>query len=228
MSDAPPIQEALAAVMGAVRAVGKNDRNEAQRFNFRGVDAVVNAVGPALRDHGVIVSPDLVDYASDSYTTKNGAVMRSVTVHVRYTFTGPAGDQLVCSVLGEASDAGDKAVPKAMSVAFRTALLQALCLPTDEGDPDMESHERSGAPVSQRPSGPDWEALGWRAGDEHDAAKVAIRERAGALSDESKATLKAWAETTGYLKRPMSRDEMGEYERQVSALEAGDPSPTSP
>lgn len=42
-------------------------------------------------------------------------------------------------------DSGDKATAKAMSVAFRTALLQALCLPTDEIDPDAESYERSSA-----------------------------------------------------------------------------------
>jgi thermostable 8-oxoguanine DNA glycosylase len=32
-----------------------------------------------------------------------------------------------------------------MSVAFRTALLQALSLPTDEADPDSSSYERSSA-----------------------------------------------------------------------------------
>ena len=40
-------------------------------------------------------------------------------------------------------DAGDKATAKAMSVAFRTALLQSLCLPTDDIDPDAQSYERS-------------------------------------------------------------------------------------
>jgi hypothetical protein len=33
------------------------------------------------------------------------------------------------TVVGEAMDSGDKATAKAMSVAFRTALLQALCTP---------------------------------------------------------------------------------------------------
>ena len=42
-------------------------------------------------------------------------------------------------------DSGDKATAKAMSVAFRTALLQALALPTDEPDPDSQSYERSSA-----------------------------------------------------------------------------------
>jgi hypothetical protein len=71
--------------------------------------------------------------------------MGHVKVKVTYTFIGQAGDAISATVVGEAMDAGDKATAKAMSVAFRTALLQALCLPTDEPDPDSNSYERSGA-----------------------------------------------------------------------------------
>jgi len=48
--------------------------------------------------------------------------------------------------VAESMDSGDKATAKAMSVAFRTALLQTLCLPTDESDPDADSYVRSAAP----------------------------------------------------------------------------------
>jgi hypothetical protein len=51
---------------------------------------------------------------------------------------------------GEASDAGDKSTPKAMSVAYRTFLLQSLCLPTDEPDPDSETHDRGTADTDQQ------------------------------------------------------------------------------
>jgi hypothetical protein len=42
-----PIAQALNEVMKEVGAVAKKDRNNAQGFNFRGIDAVVNAVSPA-------------------------------------------------------------------------------------------------------------------------------------------------------------------------------------
>lgn len=141
----PAIHEALSSVMEEVKSVGKKDRNESQRFNFRGIDAVVNAVGPALRKHGVIVLPEVLEHRYEVATSSKGTPMGHVIVKVAYTFIGPAGDQLTCSVIGESMDIGDKATPKAMSVAFRTALLQALALPTDEPDPDSESYER-GAP----------------------------------------------------------------------------------
>jgi hypothetical protein len=118
----PTVFEALAAVMSDVQAVRKTDRNEAQRFVFRGIDAVVNAVGPALRKHGVTVSPRVDLYEYGTVTTSGGKAMGHVRVLVTYTFHGPAGDSLPAQAPGEAFDAGDKATPKAMSVAFRTAL----------------------------------------------------------------------------------------------------------
>ena len=53
-------------------------------------------------------------------------------------------------VAAEAWDSGDKAAPKAMSVAFRTALLQALALPTDDPDPDSQSYERDNDRKAER------------------------------------------------------------------------------
>jgi hypothetical protein len=55
---------------------------------------------------------------------------------VLYRFHGPAGDFLDAESVGEASDSLDKATSKAMSVAYRTALIQALTLPTGDPDPD--------------------------------------------------------------------------------------------
>lgn len=140
------IQVLLSRVMNDVNAVKKTDRNTAQNFSFRGIDAVVNAVAPALREHGVIVMPEVLDHTYSTVEVgRNRTQMEHVIVRVKYTFTGTQGDSLACTVLGEAMDAGDKATPKAMSVAFRIALLQALALPTDEPDPDSYSYERAEA-----------------------------------------------------------------------------------
>lgn len=142
------IHEALAEVMRSVPAVRKEDRNSSQNFNFRGIDATLNAVGPALRKHGVIVQPKVLDHTSEVVTVgRNATQMRSVVVLVDYTFIGPEGDSLSSVVPGEAMDSGDKAYSKAMSVALRTALLQTLALPTDERDPDADSHERTAPPT---------------------------------------------------------------------------------
>lgn len=147
--------EALAAVMAQVRAVRKGDRNTQQNYNFRGIDAVMNAVGPALRDHGVVVMPVCEEAHYRDVTTSTGKPSRECTVKVRYRFYGPAGDFVECVTPGESMDVGDKGAPKAMSVAYRIALLQALCLPTDDADPDSTSYERADREVVETPPGDD-------------------------------------------------------------------------
>ena len=139
----PTVVQALSAVMADVRAVAKKERNTSQGggFYFRGIDAVVNAVGPALRTHGVVVTPHLDHIDRREGRTSKGGTLNYVAVIVTYTFTGPDGDTMTATVPGEAFDSGDKATAKAMSVAFRTCLLQALTLPTDEADPDAEVYD---------------------------------------------------------------------------------------
>lgn len=146
------IYEALANVMDDVQAVAKKDRNTHQNFNFRGIDAVMNAVGPVLRKHKVIVVPRLDGVTYEAVQTSTGKPATACRVQVAYVFYADDGSHIETSVAGEAWDSGDKACPKAMSVAFRTALLQALCLPTDEPDPDTQTYERAQQPRADHPT----------------------------------------------------------------------------
>lgn len=146
MENALPIAQALNEIMKAVGAIAKKDKNTAQGFNFRGIDSVVNAVSPALQKFGVVVVPSVEEYDYQTVEIgRNRTAMGHVRVKVSYTFIGANGDAIKATVVGEAMDSGDKATAKAMSVAFRTALLQSLSLPTDEADPDAQSYERSSA-----------------------------------------------------------------------------------
>ncbi len=138
----------LNKVMDDVGAVGKDGRNTHQNFDFRGIDAVVNATSPAFRKHGIVVVPTLnsIDYETVE-VGQNRSRMASVRVNVTYTFHAPDGSNVSATVAAESMDSGDKATAKAMSVAFRIALLQTLCLPTTDVDPDAQSYERSPAPA---------------------------------------------------------------------------------
>ena len=146
MTDKPTVFEAVAAVMDEVKAVGKDGQNTFDKYNFRGIDGVMNAVGPALRAHKVIAVP-MVDHAEyGTSTTGKGAVMTTVRIKMTVRWYGPAGDHFDTVVWGEAFDRGDKATAKAHSVAFRTAMLETLCLPTQEPDPDEHSYEQGSRP----------------------------------------------------------------------------------
>jgi len=134
--------------------VAKTGKNASQGFNFRGIDAVVNAISPGLRASGVIVYPTVLDYQYEQIAVgQNKALVGHVRLEVRFTFTDGI-DSISAVVAGEAMDSGDKATAKAMSVAFRTALLQVFTLPTDERDPDEDSFVRTSATRREHPAQP--------------------------------------------------------------------------
>lgn len=135
------VHDAINAVMRDVTFLEKGDKNSHQGFNFRGIDAVMNRVGPAMRKHNLVATPYLVDKPTfGTKKTKSGEA-KTVDIVVDVIFEGPDLSQKIVRVPAEAFDSGDKATAKAMSVALRTAYLQTLCLPTDEPDPDSFSYE---------------------------------------------------------------------------------------
>src|SRR5687768_5615158 len=94
----------LSNVMAQVGAVGKEGRNAQQGFNFRGVDAVVAAVAPALRKNGVIVVPRVVAREREVGTTQRGGSMETIYLEVEYTLYGPNGDFVTSTVYSQAND----------------------------------------------------------------------------------------------------------------------------
>jgi hypothetical protein len=137
------IYAVMSAAMEEVQAVRKEGFNDSQKYNFRGIDQVVNAVGPIFRKHKIIPVPHHCSAKYRDVLTSTGKPSREVTVEATYRFYGPAGDYIEAEVPGESMDTGDKGTPKAMSVAYRIVLLQMLCIPTDDRDPDQDSYERA-------------------------------------------------------------------------------------
>jgi hypothetical protein len=139
----PTIFQLLASAKENVGSVAKKERNNSQNFNFRGIDAVVNAVAPVFNELGIINFPEVLEHEYEQVAVgKQQTLMGHVQLIVKYTFYGPESDSVSATVAAEAMDSGDKACAKAMSVAYRTALLQVLNLPTDEIDPDATSYTR--------------------------------------------------------------------------------------
>lgn len=84
------IYQALNAVMRDVQAVRKGEHNSHGGFNFRGIDAVTNAVGPALREHGVVVVPNVLDAQYDVvHVGQKQTVMSRVALRIEWKWYGP-------------------------------------------------------------------------------------------------------------------------------------------
>ena len=147
----------IAAVQArlAKQGIAKDATNQAQRFKYRGIDAVMNTLGPILAEERLILLP--VNTASEHWTvqTAKGATMNHWKVTVRFQFLDPDAEaedfRAHCVEFpGEAFDSGDKGLAKATTAAFKYMLFQAFCIPI-EGmeDADADSHEIAGAPQAQ-------------------------------------------------------------------------------
>jgi ERF superfamily. len=145
------IFETVSAVMKDIGAIGKTSKNTTQGFMFRGIDAVMNAINPALVKYKLFIVPEVLEQTREErQTTKGGTLIYSI-VKVKYTFYAEDGSSITATVIGEGMDSGDKATNKAMSIAFKYACFQVFCIPTEEMvDPDKESHEVTPAKISEK------------------------------------------------------------------------------
>lgn len=136
------IYESIAAVMKDIGAVGKDSRNQQQGFMFRGIDAVMNALAPALIKNKMFVVPEILEQSREERTNAKGTTLIYSICRIKYTFFAEDGSNVSAIVIGEGMDTGDKATNKAMSIAFKYACFQTFCIPTEEMvDPDAEVHE---------------------------------------------------------------------------------------
>ena len=145
------IYESISAVMADVGAIGKNTRNTQQGFMFRGIDAVMNALQPAMLKNHIFVVPEVLDQTREERQSSKGGTLLYSILRMRYTFYAEDGSNVSAVVVGEGMDSGDKASNKAMSIAFKYACFQVFCIPTEEmKDPDAECHEVVMSPKKEK------------------------------------------------------------------------------
>ena len=140
MAEKKNIFETINAVMEEIGAVGKNSRNEKQKYMYRGVDDVMNALNPAFTKHKLFMVPEVVSQKREERQTANEKNLIYSVLSVKYTFYAEDGSSIYTIVPGEGMDSGDKASNKAMSSAFKYACFQVFCIATEEmKDPDAET-----------------------------------------------------------------------------------------
>ena len=144
----------LTAINGVTEEIGrdgiaKDRRNDAQKYSFRGIDDVYNALAPIIARHKLIIKPrglsrEVTERAGRSYEGKPGAVLIYVNVSFDYEFISAVDGsrELYGPFYGEAMDSGDKATNKAQSAAYKYMAIQAFSIPTEgDNDADAKTHE---------------------------------------------------------------------------------------
>ena len=140
------IFESINSVMNDCGFIAKNDRNTQQGYKFRGIDAVMNALNPALIKNKVFVVPEVLEQEREERQTAKGGLLIYSIVKVKYTFYAEDGSSVSACVVGEGMDSGDKATNKAMSAAFKYACFQTFCIPTEEM---KDSEDDSPEPIAK-------------------------------------------------------------------------------
>jgi hypothetical protein len=156
------VYSAINAIQGELSKVGisKDSRNQQQGYNFRGIDAVYNALSPLLAKHGLCILPRILKRECVERQTAKGGVIFYVTVEAEFDFVSAEdGSKHVVRTFGEAMDSADKATNKAMSAAYKYAAFQAFAIPT-EGDNDADAHTPEIVPnVRVTPLDTVWDSL---------------------------------------------------------------------
>lgn len=136
------IYAAISAAMADISAIGKDKYNQQQGFKFRGIDDVMNALKPILTKNKIFTVPQVLEQTREIKVTAKGGELRYSLVKIAFRFYTTDGSFVEAVTLGEGMDSGDKASNKAMAIAYKYALFQVFCIPTEEmTDPDGESYE---------------------------------------------------------------------------------------
>jgi ERF superfamily len=141
------IYKKMSEVMKEIGFIGKDQKNQAQGFKFRGVDQFVNSLYPALTKHGVFMTPRCVNerYEIKEVTRSSGkqGFDKLVTIMMEYDFYAEDGSKVtVGPIPAEGLDSGDKATNKALSAALKYALIQTFSIPTEDmAEADLDSPE---------------------------------------------------------------------------------------
>lgn len=134
------INQALIAIMREVGAIGKDQRNTAQGFNFRSIDAAYNELHGIFAKYGVVSLPVAVESKSTEHMNAKGNVVRSTVSKVTYRLLAEDGTSVDAVCIGEGLDTGDKSTSKSLAICHKYLLLQSFLVATEEQkDPDYDS-----------------------------------------------------------------------------------------
>jgi hypothetical protein len=113
-----------------------------QNYKFRGIDDMYNALNEHLATEGVFITSKVIDVKREERQSQKGGTLLYSILTMEFEFFAEDGSSVKSTTIGEAMDSGDKSMNKAMSTAYKYALMQIFCIPTeDEKDTEYQTHE---------------------------------------------------------------------------------------
>lgn len=235
----PPtnVVAALSRVMGELPAIGKEGVGPRDQgsYAYRGIEQITREAQGLFAKYGVVFVP-FVTKCKVTPVTVGGKPWTDTQLHVVYNVFGPGGGDDVIQVgplVGIGRDSNDKGANKAMTQAFKYALLQVLCVADAKDDADAESYEGDADQSAVRTRTRRTRAgnvrrgpvvlAGWDDYDEQRIAHDAYVARAKTLDADQTETMTAWRDERGDYTWPMSLALFTEYDQKLAETLAVEP-----
>src|SRR6476620_2580026 len=140
---APSVYAAINAIAAelAEHGIAKSHVNAVDDYRYRSIDDLLDRLAPLLAKHRLCVLPQALERTETERQDDNQHLLFHVSVKIAFTLTSvDDGTSHVVEAYGEALDASDKATAKAMSAAYKSAMVQTFCIPVaGTEDPDRTS-----------------------------------------------------------------------------------------
>ncbi len=153
----PHVYRAITAITSALSTSGiaKSRTNIKDDYQYRSIDDILGRLAPLLAKYRLCVLPRAVRRECVERIGQGQEVLCSVHVFVAYDLVSSRdGTRHTVRGVGEALDPSDKGTAKALSAAYKSAMLQTFCIPVGNEEPDAFSYRiRRGSLEAEPPQG---------------------------------------------------------------------------
>lgn len=152
----PRVYAAINAITAAFASHGiaRERLNLDDGYTYRGVDEVTERLAPLLAEHKLCILPRVLERTQGERIDPAGESLIHVSLRVAFDLVSVEdGSSHTIEAVGEALDHSDKASAKAMTSAYKHAVLHAFCIPVsghedaDRSSPGRNSTAALPAPV---------------------------------------------------------------------------------
>ena len=138
------IYQRISAIMEEIDYIQKGTAKVAGQYRFTSHDAVTGLIHMPLVKHGIVAVPSVKSLTQDGNRT-------SVCLSVAFVNIDDPKDLVEIESWGFGVDTSDKGPGKAVSYAFKYAILKMFCLETGD-DPDEDQKSKYEPPVTRNTS----------------------------------------------------------------------------
>lgn len=136
------IHQKILAIMAEVDYIQKGDKKVNNQYKFVGHDQVSAVFHKKFVEHGIISIPTVIEISQDGNRTQ-------IMLNVKFINVDNPQDVLSVDFPGYGVDGGDKGPGKAISYAYKYALLKTFCLETgDDPDNDANAKHENNSPIT--------------------------------------------------------------------------------